>query len=197
MHRLGVTGHSLGAALATLFSFYAATDQRILQNGKPVEVFSFASPFVGDSQFRTAFKLLEREGKLAHARIVNDHDFVPMFPFVSPKIDLEQKLTFKSLDIKSYKHVGLQIFLAPAGENKAASVNYPSNEDVFGEAARFWQSNIVSSLPSLLDAGTSHSPSEYQKRIKTAIEQETGSNKLDTTLVEYYGRDIIAKVSDN
>jgi predicted lipase len=112
MHRLGVTGHSLGAALATLFGFYAATDQRVLQNGKPVEVFSFASPFVGDDQFRTAFKMLEHEGKLVHARIVNAHDFVPMLPIISPKVDLEQKLTTESWDVTWYKHVGLRIFLA-------------------------------------------------------------------------------------
>jgi hypothetical protein len=195
MHRLGVTGHSLGAALATLFGFYAATDQRVLQNGKPVEVFSFASPFVGDHQFRTAFKLLERGGKVVHARIANEHDFVPMLPFISPKIDLEQKLTTESFDVTLYKHVGLHIFLNKA-ENKAASVDYPFKENVFAEAGRLLQSNIVSSVPFVLEGGTSHSLSEYQKRIETAIQQETGTNNLDATLVGYYGRDI-AKVSDN
>jgi hypothetical protein len=196
MYRLGVTGHSLGAALATLFGFYAATDQRILQNGKPVEVFSFASPFVGDHQFRTAFKLLEREGKLVHARIVNEHDFVPMLPFISPKVDFEEKLTTESFDVTLYKHVGLQIFLAKAEENKAASVDYPFKENVFAEAKRLWQSNIVSSVPFVLEGKTSHSLSEYQKRIERAIQQETGTNNLDATLVEYYGSHI-AKVSDN
>jgi hypothetical protein len=197
MHRLGVSGHSLGAALATLFGFYAASDLRILEKVKPVQVYSFASPYVGDRRFRTAFKLLEREGKIVHARFVNDHDFVTMIPFISPKVDLEQRLTFKSWDIKSYKHVGLQIFLAQAEENKAASVDYPFKEGVFGEAKRFWMSNILSSVPMLLEAGTSHSLSEYQSRIETAMQQETGSNKLDATLVGYYGRDIIEKVSDN
>jgi hypothetical protein len=192
MRRLGVTGHSLGAALATLFGFYAAMDQRILQNGKPVEVFSFASPFVGDHRFRTAFKLLEGEGKIVHARIVNNHDFVPMLPFISPKVDLEQKLTFESWDFSWYKHVGLQIFLAQPEANKAAFVDYPIKEGVFALAASLWQSNIVSSAPLLLEAGTSHSLAEYQSRIETAIQQETGANKLDATLVEYYGRNIIA-----
>jgi hypothetical protein len=115
MHRLGVTGHSLGAALATLFGFYAATDQRVLQNGKPVELFSFASPFVGDDQFRTAFKMLEHEGKVVHARIVNPHDFVPMLPIISPKVDLGKKLTTESWDDKSR---------TGKNENKAASVDY-------------------------------------------------------------------------
>ena len=199
MHRLGVSGHSLGAALATLFGFYAATVVPDIpeQKGKPVEVFSFASPFVGDDRFRTAFKLLESEGKIVHGRVVNDHDFVTMLPFVSPKVDLEQKLTFGSWDIKSYKHVGLQIFLAQAEKNKAASVNYPFKEGVFGEAGRLWQSNIVSSVPFVLEAVKSHGLSEYQSRIEAAIEQETGDNNLDATLVDYYRRDIVAKVNDN
>jgi hypothetical protein len=193
---LGVTGHSLGAALATLFSFYAATDQRILQNGKPVEVFSFASPFVGDDKFRTAFKLLEREGKLVHARIVNDHDFVTMFPFVSPKIDLEKKLSAEAWDVKWYKHVGLQIFLKQAKENKEAAVEYPFKEGVFAEAARTLQSNFVSSAPLILDSLTSHSTPEYQERIETAVLQDSGTSDLDYTLVEYYERNVVAKVSD-
>jgi hypothetical protein len=141
--------------------------------------------------------LLESEGKIVHGRVVNDHDFVTMLPFVSPKVDLEQKLTFGSWDIKSYKHVGLQIFLAQAEKNKAASVNYPFKEGVFGEAGRLWQSNIVSSMPFVFKAGKSHGLSEYQSRIEAAIEQETGDNNLDATLVDYYRRDIVAKVNDN
>jgi len=198
MHRLAVSGHSLGAALATLFGFYAATVVPcILEKGKPVEVFSFASPFVGDQRFRTAFKLLESEGKIVHARVVNDHDFVTMIPFVSPKVDLEERLTFGSWDIKSYKHVGLQIFLEQAKKEKAASVNYPFKEGLFSEVGRLWQSNIVSSVPFVSKAGKSHGLSEYQSRIEEAIEQETGANKLNATLVEYYASHIVAKVSDN
>jgi hypothetical protein len=67
---------------------------------------------------------------------------------------------------------------------------------VFAEAKRLWQSNIVSSVPFVLEGKTSHSLSEYQKRIERAIQQETGTNNLDATLVEYYGSHI-AKVSDN
>jgi hypothetical protein len=137
------------------------------------------------------------EGKVVHARIVNDHDFVPMLPFISPKVDLDQKLISESWDIIWYKHVGLQIFDAQAKGNKAASVDYPFKEDVFAEAARLWQSNIVSSWPSVSEAGTSHGLTEYQSRIEAAIQQETGANKLDATLAEYYGRNDIAKVSAN
>jgi putative lipase involved disintegration of autophagic bodies len=72
--RLCATGHSLGGALATLFGFYAANDPRIIENGLPVEIFSFASPLVGDARFRRAFKSLESKGKIMHARICNSGD---------------------------------------------------------------------------------------------------------------------------
>jgi hypothetical protein len=72
--RLNVAGHSLGGALASLFAFYAATDERLRADKHPVEVFSFASPPVGDNRFRKAFKRLERDGRLQYARIANDHD---------------------------------------------------------------------------------------------------------------------------
>jgi hypothetical protein len=72
--RLCVTGHSLGGALATLFGFYAATDDRIIKNGQPVELYTFASPLVGDQNFRQAFKALETKGKIVHARICNEGD---------------------------------------------------------------------------------------------------------------------------
>jgi hypothetical protein len=76
-------------------------------------------------------------------------------------------------------------------------VDYPFKENVFADAARLWQSNVVSSAPLVLEGGTSHSLNEYQKRIETAIQQETGTNKLDSTLVGYYEINDIANISDN
>lgn len=64
-----MTGHSLGGALATLFGFYATTDDCITKNVQPVELYTFASPLVGDKNFCQAFKALENEGKIVHARI--------------------------------------------------------------------------------------------------------------------------------
>lgn len=81
-HRLTVSGHSRGGALATLFGFYAAAGNRVKAHERPVEVISFASPFVGDYRFRKAFKGLERNGKIVHARIVNANDFGKQLPQV-------------------------------------------------------------------------------------------------------------------
>jgi len=69
-YRLYVTGHSLGAAMATLFGFFAASDDYFVQNGH-VTIYSYASPKVGNSLFRDAFKFLEVNNRVRHARIRN------------------------------------------------------------------------------------------------------------------------------
>lgn len=67
-----ITGHSLGSALATLYTMEnARTDQ--IQN--PL-LCTFASPLVGDSTFAAAFNALD----LTSWRIVNDSDIVPKLP---------------------------------------------------------------------------------------------------------------------
>ena len=67
-----VTGHSLGAALATLYAIdNAVTDQ--ISNPACV---TFASPRVGDGNFVNAFNALD----LTSWRIVNKPDKVPMLP---------------------------------------------------------------------------------------------------------------------
>lgn len=61
-YRLYVTGHSLGGALATLFSFYvAASDEYDIP--KPVTCVSVASPRVGEGVFQKAFTFLEKQGE--------------------------------------------------------------------------------------------------------------------------------------
>lgn len=72
-YTLYVTGHSLGAALATLFGYTAAADDVFVCNG-PVTIYSYASPRVGDSRFQQSFQLLEKAGRLRHARIRNHFD---------------------------------------------------------------------------------------------------------------------------
>jgi hypothetical protein len=70
---IDITGHSLGAALATLYTLEnAGTDQ--ISN--PL-VCTFASPLVGDSTFAAAFNALG----LTSWRIVNEPDLVPKLPW--------------------------------------------------------------------------------------------------------------------
>jgi hypothetical protein len=67
-----VTGHSLGAALATLYTLENALTDKIPNPG----LCTFASPFVGDSTFATAFNGLG----LSSWRIANAPDIVPNLP---------------------------------------------------------------------------------------------------------------------
>jgi hypothetical protein len=67
-----VTGHSLGAALATLYTLENAFTDKIPNPG----LCTFASPFVGDSTFASAFDGLG----LTSWRIVNSPDIVPKLP---------------------------------------------------------------------------------------------------------------------
>jgi len=65
-----VTGHSLGAALATLATVHIATQTDFK---KPI-LYTYASPRVGDTTFAAHFKELE------HYRIANSEDLVPAVP---------------------------------------------------------------------------------------------------------------------
>jgi hypothetical protein len=67
-----VTGHSLGAALATLYTMENAKTNKVPNPA----ICTFASPLVGDSTFAAAFNGL----KLTSWRVVNAQDLVPMLP---------------------------------------------------------------------------------------------------------------------
>jgi len=91
-----ITGHSLGAALATLTSFFLACDYDVYSPNESFQGFkciSFASPLVGNISFQRAFDVLQeyKKGKrgtpyaegtvrLRHIRFTNDRDLVPLSP---------------------------------------------------------------------------------------------------------------------
>jgi len=77
---LVVTGHSLGGALSTVFSFFASTDSRFTQHG-PVKCFNFGSPYVGGRKFLMAFHHQEQMQRLQYARFFNHNDIVAHLPF--------------------------------------------------------------------------------------------------------------------
>lgn len=62
-YNLVVCGHSLGAALSTVFSFHASAEDRFTKNG-PVKVFSFGSPYVGGHDFADMWRKQEMDGKI-------------------------------------------------------------------------------------------------------------------------------------
>jgi len=71
-----VTGHSLGAALATLCGFQLADKF----NNNNFTVISFASPRVGDYNFKIA---CEEKDNLSNYRICNSRDFITSVPCIN------------------------------------------------------------------------------------------------------------------
>lgn len=80
------TGHSLGAAMATLFSFYASTDARFTRRG-PVKCITFASPMLGGQAFADTFRHQERSKKLMLARFHNASDMCTLVRLRSLSLD--------------------------------------------------------------------------------------------------------------
>jgi len=107
--QLYVTGHSLGAALATLFAFEAAA-QPDSMIPKPISCFSIASPYVGDESFRDAHLLLENLGKLRHLRVSNQKDIVTIVPKISFRWNVFEQSSHVGY---LFKHVGVNLRLFP------------------------------------------------------------------------------------
>lgn len=79
-YKLYVTGHSLGGALAQLSAFVLAGSEKTAFIPKPINAITFASPIVGTSGFLKEYQKLERDGKLRHIRVSNQHDVVSSQP---------------------------------------------------------------------------------------------------------------------
>ena len=84
-YEIFITGHSLGGALSTLFGYELA---RIIT--KKVNIISFASPRVGNSEFKKAF---DKKDNIIHLRITNNRDIIAALPMIN------------------FKHVGTNICL--------------------------------------------------------------------------------------
>lgn len=80
-----ITGHSLGGALSTLFSYYLSKT-----TNKKINVWSFASPRVGNYNFK---KMYNKIKNIEHNRVVNNRDTVTSIPYIG------------------YYHIGTKIYL--------------------------------------------------------------------------------------
>jgi len=116
-----VTGHSLGGALATIFSFELAGRNDLNWLPRPVTAITYASPLNGSPGYRTAFEKCEQEGLLRHLRINVAEDVVPTIPPFS--------LGFTR---RALKHVGINLRL---NGNKSYSIHHSTNGS-FGSAVK-------------------------------------------------------------
>lgn len=146
-YNLYVTGHSMGAALATLFAFQAATESDDIVP-KPVSLFSFAGPYVGDHAFRSAHQLLESLGKLRHLRVSNNGDIVTIVPNVS----FRWAWCSESHTGTLFKHVGMNIRLY----SDSLDIRYPNaNHHEWNDVCRGWDQSLCHNF--------SWNPSDYWK----------------------------------
>jgi hypothetical protein len=81
---LWITGHSLGAALATLAAERAARDGHFKVQG----VYPFGSPRLGDDQFREKYAALGLDA--ITFRVINNQDVVPKIPPGTPYVHVGQ-----------------------------------------------------------------------------------------------------------
>lgn len=143
-YKLYVTGHSLGAALATLFGFYAASEPDTVVH-KPVSVFSIAAPYVGDASFRSSHQLLEGLGKLRHLRVSNHGDIVTIVPKMSWSWNV-----FSGHVGTLFKHVGMNLRLY-GGNDTSMEIAYPRVRTgyILGtleELSRGWEQSMLANL---------------------------------------------------
>eukprot|EP00590_Aulacoseira_subarctica_P004898 CAMPEP_0172428794 /NCGR_PEP_ID=MMETSP1064-20121228/47773_1 /TAXON_ID=202472 /ORGANISM="Aulacoseira subarctica , Strain CCAP 1002/5" /LENGTH=500 /DNA_ID=CAMNT_0013173771 /DNA_START=76 /DNA_END=1578 /DNA_ORIENTATION=+ len=154
-YQLYVTGHSLGGSLSTLFAFRAAVDSGI--PNKPVINVSFASPFVGDEEFRKNLRDLERNNSYRHLRISNEDDIVPLIPFMT--------LPFPNPIIKLFKQTGLNVRLynKTFWRDFTLKPSYPKPDDPINELQDAISQNILLGLS--FKVLPNHLCPEYKKRL--------------------------------
>jgi len=208
-YKLYCTGHSLGGALATLFSFYVAAavnSGKITAIPTPISCVSIASPRVGDQDFRDPFQTLEERGVLQHLRIVNDGDLIPVVPKNTGKY------VWQSIDEKeTYHHTGIKLKLyrtvspnSPGRTRTAANANNSLNYDY---KIQYSDSNGKSS-PVIVNSKSSNSQSNSKNSIsKSGRSNSQSKNKVISSLkreevpyfVDHFGYtycEIINKVKD-
>ena len=153
------TGHSLGAALATL-----ASARRFLQEKTPpAALYTFGSPRAGTTDFMHAFP-----PDFLHCRVVNDLDIVPTVP--------PRTLNFGSL-LPSYHHVGTLHHIEHNGHLRRGKPN-DGEESVIGlfqqavkglkQLGTELETHIKGISISLPEQFTDHAPVNYSARIERA-----------------------------
>jgi hypothetical protein len=142
---LWITGHSLGAALATLAAERAARDGRFAVQG----VYTYGSPRVGDDGFKVAYATRELDARTF--RFVNNVDVVPKLP----PVDL-------------YKHVGQLKFIDRDGHlhldtaNEADAVEPDLLKRLSGRGRALLENLFGLTIPAPF---ANHAPIYYATRI--------------------------------
>lgn len=164
--QLYVTGHSLGAALATLFAFQVATEPDTVIP-KPVSLITFGGPYVGDESFRSAHQVLESQGRLRNLRVTNHRDLITTVP----KMAFRWKFYEPDSHVGTlFKHVGMNLRLNEG--DTTFDISYPKVRTGYftstvDEITRGWDQSLFANLSwNLKDYAkwSWHNLREYNKR---------------------------------
>jgi hypothetical protein len=116
---LWITGHSLGAALATVFLSHLTYlhTSPLSPNAKLRGAYTFGSPRVGDSTFASITDSQTALAKASCFRVVNANDMIPALPFtadlaVSPIHQILKESRGKAPNmVTDFEHVGTPVTL--------------------------------------------------------------------------------------
>ena len=111
-YSLFITGHSLGASLATLFAFQAAADPSIIAASTTVTCVTSGAVKVGNLDFLRAFESLERAGRLRCVQVSNNRDVIPKMPINGAPINCFGAICCQA---RTFRHVGLQLAFRDRG----------------------------------------------------------------------------------
>jgi hypothetical protein len=167
-YRVYCTGHSLGAALATVFSFHFSASLSLLTPAPmtiappsgPITCITFASPMVGNLSFEQAFTELERRGLLRALRVTNHYDIFTQLPdrgayfyaficcggplWVFHYI-IWSSLFFICCQNRVYRHVGMDLHLYTRSRYKMKHTRGSSSNFLIRLAQdwkRLWKQNV-------------------------------------------------------
>jgi len=161
-YKVFVTGHSLGAALSTVFAFFASCDERFTRNSY-LKMITFGSPYVGGRAFADAFKYQEQANKMRYVRMYNKRDSITYLP---PNMKPTKTGSM-------YQHVGVAVKLPVVNFlNRYACVNkrmklfgYVPEEGFFKSYYRALKNNYILNLALPWKITESHTLDEMHERV--------------------------------
>ncbi|XP_019168843.1 PREDICTED: phospholipase A1-IIgamma-like [Ipomoea nil] len=127
-----VTGHSLGSSMATLNAVDLAANPVNNNNNKdvPVTAFLYASPKVGDENFKKAFS---NQQNLRALRISDVKDKVPTLPPIGWKVGetIDSKIDYEDVGVGLVIESKKSVYLKPTGLNYHDLMLYMHGVDLY------------------------------------------------------------------
>lgn len=190
--KIRVTGHSLGASLAVLFTFWlAAKTMNDDSIPKPIRCINFACPRVGNIHFARAFRELELQGMILNLRIVNDKDIIPKLP---------DRLAFVWMvaPVVIYRHSSPELRMySQEDPNTTHTIHYPKSNHKWIKNFRHMVKRTLGTTGAVLPTGWQahylkwHGCHEYMDRLQHHRDDLKKEN-VDAVYSKYVGMATIA-----